>query len=252
MTSENKGIDKTFWITILIMYFGTCGGLWHVGYWSTFDINYLQYVGLTDIIKNFAIPFLRTAGISIILYFVTNILQFANRQDNPDALYYGRASQTKAGIFLNKWSFIFMTIYFISIILILIYDDYKKYTYLPLYISIPISIYFTNQGLFYKQIVNPDLRNGVINFLVLLPLFAYCMAKMQSLAIYENHSYKVVKTVQLNESDSKNKADKLIGLKFLGSTTDVIFLSEMGNRETTFLNASNVLYISYESITTKK
>lgn len=246
MIAENKIIDKTFIITILLLYFGTCGGLWHITYWSIYDINYLQYITLSDIIKNFATPFITSAGFSVLIYFAIQVLQFLHRYDNPEAIFFGRGSQTKVGKFLNKWSALFITIYGLWIIAIIIFGDYTKYFYLPLMIAGPLGIYLTNRGLFSKQIINPDLRNGVITFLLLLPTFSFCNAKIASLSIYENRVYKVVDEIQLNQEYTTDRTNHLIGLKYIGATSDIVFLSKVDNTKTTMLNTKYVLYITYK------
>jgi hypothetical protein len=64
--------------TILVVYFTICGTLWHIGYWSTFDINILQYITASDIIKIFIIPFLSSGLILLFSYLAFGYVTIAD------------------------------------------------------------------------------------------------------------------------------------------------------------------------------
>ena len=52
MSEENPPIEKTSLLApIFSLYMGMVAGLYLFGYWSTFDINVLEYISLADAIK---------------------------------------------------------------------------------------------------------------------------------------------------------------------------------------------------------
>lgn len=60
-------------VSTLVLYFGACAGLWHIGFWSVFDVNYLQYIEISDIIKDFAQPAFNSAFSSLFAVFIAGV-----------------------------------------------------------------------------------------------------------------------------------------------------------------------------------
>ena len=238
--------SSTFLITFSIFYFGACAGLWHIGYWSTFDINYLQYIGLSDIIKDFVFPFLTSCGIFIISFVVSSISNYHDRIDKTESLIYGRGRDSKLGLFLNKWLIIIIPLYFTNILLFAVFGGDIKYTILPFIISLPLAVFLTNRLTISKTIINPDIRFNIINFILILPLISFCFSKRQSLDIYKNHSYKIISAIQIKSVQNPDQRTRPLGLKYLGTATNKIFLANKDNSEITILNMDDIAFISYK------
>lgn len=243
---QDEKYNTTLLITVLLFYFGACGGLWHIGYWSTFDINYLQYIGLTDIIKDFAFPFLTSCGVSIISFAFTTISSYHDRIDDPNSVLFGKGRETKTGIFLNKWVVLFVSMYYSGLLFFAIWGSDIKWYLLPFLISIPFATFLTNRGFLSKAVINPDIRASVINFLLILPIISFCFSKKQSIDIYNNKAYKSISAIQVRSDQSSTQAAKFLGLKYLGSATDKIFLANLDNTEITILNMDDISFITYK------
>ena len=239
-------VNLSFLISVLILYFGLCGGLWHLGFWSTFDINFLQYINLTDIIKSFVFPFITATGYVLIGFIATTLANYHDRLDNPESLVFGMGSNTPFGKFLNKNVEIIVFLYIFGITVFAITGGQIKYLLIPFLIASPLSIYLTNRNYLFKSILSPDLRSAAITFVIILPLMSFCFAKMQSLDIYENKSFK--KIVEIGTNDSEN-IDNILGLKYLGSTSSQAFLTDSANNQITILNMSITSYIKYQKVT---
>jgi len=238
-------INPTFLITFLLLYFGACGGLWHIGYWSTFDINFLQYINLTDIIKSFVYPFAASSGTALVLYISTTLANYHDRLDNPESLIFGKGSNTKTGIFLNKYVVLIVSLYILALSNFAIFGGNIKWSLIPFLVAVPLSVYLTNRNLVFNFIINPDLRSWAIIFMLVLPLMSFCFAKKQSIEIFENKSFKKITEIQ---PDNDKKYNILLGLKYLGATTDKAFLTDSINSEITILNTSNLNYIKYKTV----
>lgn len=238
-------INPTILITLLILYFGACGGLWHIGFWSTFNINFLQYISLVDIIKSFVYPFITSSGGTLLIYISTTLANYHDRIDNPESLIFGKGSSTKVGVFLNRYKVIIVTLYICTITMFALFGGEVKWYLIPFLIASPLSVYFTNRNLLFNFIPNPDLRSSAITFVLVLPLLSFCFAKVQSLEIYENKSYKKVTEINTTEKSGLND---LIGYKYLGSTTDQTFLCDSLNSQIIILNTSTLNYIKYMTV----
>lgn len=232
----SEKINSTLLVTIAISYFGTCAGLWHIGFWSSYDINYLQYIGLTDIIKNFISPFVTSLGTVFLVIFLNS---FIGRRA------YGKGRNTDLGVVLNKGIPVFLIIYIICSVLFVIAVGNKAWPFLPYFIAIPISLYIDRTAFLSKLINEPSVRFYVVFFLILLPLFSFCYAKDQSIRIRDNISYKRIIDLQFSNNQTSTQ---IIGQKLIGTSSDKIFLSNMDNSEITILNMEDVRFIKYKSI----
>jgi hypothetical protein len=245
--------------TISIVYFTICGTLWHLGYWSTFEINILQYLSISDIIKSFVYPFLSSVFVSLIIYLVVNYLpiviyklnyfsRFPSSTTNnsivkPKRYWSGSGKDTKLGKFLNKHTLLFLFIYCNLIGVIYLFGNEMKWGILPIFISLPLGIYLSHKEYFIRIISDPDIRSFILTFIVILPLFSFFLAKRESLAIHDNAKYKVVLRI---ESNSQPKCKDLIGYKLLGSAGNKLFLSKLDNTELVYVNDNTIDFISYQ------
>jgi hypothetical protein len=249
MEGTTEKLDFAMISTISIVYFTACGALWHIGYWSTFDINILQFISVGDIIKSFVFPFLSSSIVILLAYFFTNYITIADNIGKPDQYISGMGKNTKIGQYLNKNRMFFLTIYLGFIFFLYIYGNDYKWSYLPLPISIPIGIFLSHQTFFIKKIAHPDLRFFTVTFLALLPLISFGLAKQESLAIRDNKKYKIVTRI---ESESKNDLTYLIGYKYIGSGGNKIFLSKLDNTEIVYVNDNIILINSLETFSSTK
>lgn len=117
--------------TLILVYFTICGTLWHIGYWSTFDINILQYITVVDLIKSFIIPFLSSGAFLLLGYLFMSYATITDNLNNPQKFDSGKWKDTRVGKYLNKNKYAFLTLHFILISIIFIYGDQPKWILLP-------------------------------------------------------------------------------------------------------------------------
>ena len=249
---QDKKLNSTLLITILVLYFGACGGLWYIGFWSIYNINFLQYIGITDIIKDFTFPFITSSGVFLLSFLFMTFSNYHDRVNDPESVIFGKGRNSKTGVYLNKYVKFIISLYTLGIMVFTIWGGIIKWLLIPFLISTPLAVFLTNHNVLSKTIINPDIRASVINFIIVLPIVSFCFSKKQSIDIYQNLSYKTINTIQISNTNSKNQTRNLVGLKYLGSTTDKIFLTNHDNSKTTILNMKNVDFITYKSHKTSK
>jgi hypothetical protein len=103
-------------ITGLVPYLTICGGLWNWAYWSTFDINIFVFVDVTDVIKSFVLPLLSSA----VFFIAGQVIGWFFFQQR---LEYGGGANTKAGLFLRKYSKLIAFIWLNLLVTFLILSD---------------------------------------------------------------------------------------------------------------------------------
>jgi len=256
----NEKLNPTIFITFMVLYFGACASIWHLTFWSNFDINFLQFIDITKIIKDFAYPFLSSCAVFTITFIASSLFHvFENVnysraefvKDEKVELFktessiYGRGRNSSVGEFLNKNVKIFALIYCFFVFSVGKWGNDSKWTILPLMISPPIAILLTNRNIFFKRIQNLDIRFSLLNFIIILPLISYFYSMKASLDIYNNASYKVISNIKLKSDDIKAVSKIFIGKKYLGAGNDKLFLIDLQNNEITIINTEEVVFVSY-------
>lgn len=230
--------------TFMVVYFTICGTLWHIGYWSTFNINILQYITVVDLIKSFIFPFLSSGVFLLFGYLFTSYVTIADNINNPQKISSGKWRNTRVGKYLNKNKYGILTIYFCLISIIFIYGSHPKWILLPFLIAIPMGIILSHRKFSIDIISHPDLRNFTMVFFVCLPLISFGLAKYDGLAVRDNIKYRIVSDLECN---SETNLESLIGFKYLGEAGNKIFLTKRDNSEMIMLNNNTVNFISIKS-----
>lgn len=258
---NNERLSPTIFITLLVLYFGTCGSIWHLVFWSNFEINFLQFIGLTEIIKDFAYPFLSSCAV-LTLTFISSTLfhafeninyskvEFTNDEKvsllKREATIFGKGRNSTIGMFLNKHVKFFALLHCILVFSVTKWGNDSKWTILPLMISAPIALLITNRNIFLKRIINLDIRFSLLNFIIILPLVSYCYSMKESLDIYNNISYKTISNIKFKSEDNKSVNKIIIGQKYLGTSNDKLFLINLKNTEITIINNEDIVFVSYK------
>lgn len=107
------------YIAIVIPYAGLVSTLYLLGYWGSFNVNILEYVGLQDLIKLALFPFLGAFIMLLIVYGMQEIIQW--KLISP-----GGGSNSALGRLFNKYWFILLYLNSIIIGLIIIFAKYPE------------------------------------------------------------------------------------------------------------------------------
>jgi len=223
--------------TLLIFsfpYFTVCGGLYHLVFWSTFDINGLAYIGLQDVIKSFIYPF-----ISLFILFFFGIILNETFLNSDKILPSGGGRNTNLGKKLNSNIGIKISlIAWLAMVVILYFNDNIDRWYVWACITGLVPITFLNRiELLRNYIEDRRIRRYAIWLLVYIPIFSFASGKYQSQLIYQNINYKFTTRQKIDGSSNTLKIDTL---KFIGNTEKQIFLTDLNNSTVFILRADNI------------
>lgn len=240
-------LDKLPITTILVSYFFICGGLYIIGFWSTFNIDITPFVSIIDIPKSFVLPFAISQGI-FLLQMLTNLLTSTLVKDDPET------DTTTPKKKKTKWERLFFvlfrwdTLFIISTILIINFSrTYKTnaifWSMSSLLIGIYLTYKFTSILFVREKIPYYNLRLYFGYIICFLPVFCFSTGKVLSLNIYNNqeimyihnirdnnHSGNIPSTVSKRDSNS---------LKFIGFLGDKLIVSSVDNKRIIFINQSS-------------
>lgn len=149
------------------LYFITVGVLHLWGYWSSFGINILEYLALTDIVKATAYPIAITLLVATIGAAIGEGL--ANRIHLP----LGSGRVTAIGHSLRRFAPLLWVYYVIGAVALLSADPVVKSVALPVLLALPIYIFVKQKNFLTKVIPDESARSIVIFMLVVLPVLAY-------------------------------------------------------------------------------
>lgn len=217
-----------------IPYFTICGGIYHLAFWSTFDINGLAYLGLQDIIKSFIYPF-----ISIFIFSFFGLL-FSEVFMNPDKILPpGGGANTKFGQKLNSEIGITISlfIWFNIVLLLYFWDNIYKWFLLVVIIGLLPFIIIIRHQLLDNFIQNYRVRKFFSMLLVFIPLFSFATGKYNSQIIHRNIEYKYTISHKLTPNSNTTQVDTL---KFIGNAGNQVFLTDFSNSTIYMLRADNI------------
>jgi hypothetical protein len=139
--------------------------LW--GYWSPFDVNILEYVSLSDVVKTAVYP-IGSVFVFAAIGAVAGEVLFPTGFMPP-----GGGANTKAGRTLRKIGPLFLALYALSILLLLYLGPVRKWNILPVMVAVPVSLALKEAGILREILVSDRVRTVVLFLLAALPPFAY-------------------------------------------------------------------------------
>lgn len=139
--------------------------LW--GYWSPFDVNILEYVSLSDVVKTAVYP-IGSVFVFAAIGAVAGEVLFPTGFMPP-----GGGANTKAGRTLRKIGPLFLALYALSILLLLYLGPVRKWNILPVMVAVPVSLALKEAGILREILMSDRVRTVVLFLLAALPPFAY-------------------------------------------------------------------------------
>jgi hypothetical protein len=210
------------WVSVYLyiwsLYFIAVGVLYFWGYWAPFNVNILEYLSLTDIIKSTVYPiaftFFDTAVLIIFIQFLgfSRIFPPVGGRDTPE------------GKLFMKYVPLIVIGYFITITPVLIFPSSPlKWLNLPIEIALPLSFLAMERGLFATLIPNHKTRSTVILLLSILPTHAYGWGRLEATLILDGMQYQYV-TSQIEGITLSDDISPSNRLRLIGHADNFIFL----------------------------
>lgn len=227
----------TLYLSFLLAYTTLSGCLWHLGYWSTFKFNFLEFANITDIFKSTIYPFFS----NIWIYLVLILFSFGFSYGATFHLIKkGIPKQDKNLETSNRLRF------FVNILIVLcaglifffsglLFRGKIIWSILPFATGIFIGSILFQFHILKERIKDENLRLLVLILVSLFPSLNFGIAKKQSLQIQLMFRYKQV--TQVISSDSI-LTKSLLNTAYLGSTTTNYF----------FYNPNKVIVVNADKI----
>lgn len=222
------------------IYFVTIGVLYLWGYWTTFNVNILEYLSLTDVVKYTAFPIaisVISSGVGAVFGgFIGNSINSISGQDG--------AKNSRLGLsirkFVSKLAPLPMVLYVCGTVSLWLFRPTYKWLLLPFLIAVPVVYFAMKLGPFATLIRHDGNRLAIMLVLASLPGLSYNQGLVKATAVLEGESFSYVASkmegVDIGDNTSPNEQPR-----FLGHAGDFLFF---------FLPAKAVLVIKHIDATT--
>ena len=235
MTTESEVSRKSTpaYISVGSAYFLSVGVLYLWGYWSRFDINILEYLGLPDVIKLTAYP-IASAFIFAIVGAVMGEFTVGEK-----TLLHGGGRNKLVGVFLNKHKSKVVGLYVFGTVSLYIFGPESKWQVLPLLAAIPIYVAAKDAGLFEELKLPVGTRSIVIYMLSILPFWAYGHGRLDASDISHGFKYKYL-AESLPGLQIEDPTKEQNRYKYLGHAGGFIFLLSPDNKTVVIVNFEKI------------
>ena len=168
------------------LYFVTVGVLYLWGYWSTFNVNILEYLSLADVIKSTAYPIA-----SAFVFFAVGAV-FGEAMSDGAVLSPGAGRDTKVGKLLNRILPWLLLMYATATIALLLLGPVSKWNAFPILLALPAYFYVKKSGFLLSTLPHDSTRSITIFLLAVLPTFAYGQGRLKANAVVEGTRFEYV------------------------------------------------------------
>lgn len=224
----------------LIPYLTLSAGLYQLTYWSKFDINGLEFISISEILKSSIYPIIITFVFVIIgIIFGEGVFRFDRNLKS------GEGRTTKVGKALNSKIGLSIVILIWIILLYFLYNHGEVHRWIIwafLFSAVP-TILLDRLGLWRDKFDNNIIRLWAIRVLIYIPVFSFCAGKINSEIIYENIKFEYVYGKNITSFIEELPVSKTDTLKYLGMTEKYLHFVTKDNTEKYFVRRDKIDYI---------
>lgn len=216
---NNKNLPELApYISLLSTYSIAVGALYLWGYWSKFELNILEYVGLLQIVTAAAFPLL-SALVGIVGGMIIGTI-FTSHHLSP-----GGGKESTAGQFLNRHSNLLLGAYLIVVLVVapffLSSDD--RALLVPLLLSPLIAFAIAKSDVLSSIILNLPTRASVIGILTLIFCSAFGYGRNRAVDVVEGRDYFTIDSGSLANLPAKYPC-RNVAFKLLGHVGEHLFI----------------------------
>lgn len=200
-------------VSLVVAYALLVGILYQWGYWGTFNVNILQFMSLTDIVKSFAYPFVS----SFAAFFLGIVMgTLVPTQSLPP----GEGRQTVLGQFLYRWRFVLLWGYFGLVFAVWRFAPPSERWFLAAAMATPVvALFVSNFSVVQQLLPNSVVRQLAAFTATAMPLFAFAYGSSHAEAVLSGRSYF---ETRLSPGDAPSK--------YLGIAGERLFLLSADNK----------------------
>lgn len=241
MENESKSFGALKLLIIPYLFFS--GGLYHIAYWSTFDLNGLSYIGVSDIIKSFIYPFINFGFLFFFSAGFTEIMLrselITGKKKATEFMPIGGGRSSKLGIFLNSGFGLYLSasLWIFAIGICQTFGPPARWIVWASIVALGPILFLMRGGLFETYFANEYQRLISIRFLFYVPIFAFASGKYESELIHRNLKYKYIANPTNIEIINSMSTDTM---KFVGHTEKYACFTDLNNSKIFFINTDKI------------
>lgn len=231
METATKQISFPLLISIIAGFFTISGGLWHLGYWSTFKFNYFEYASLTDLFKSSFYLFLDrtwdflgiiilTSGLSYFQYFYLIKIVDPSEIDKSSQLY---KRMERNGRRLNRVldAVIIISLIVTGIYIVLGWMLLYSLEILPFTISIGLIAIASRHKIAKKITENSLVSESLIIIALVYAVFNFFIGKSTANKVIDGIKFYGITSFQ---SSNRIWNKDVLGSPYIGYTSDYHFI----------------------------
>jgi len=219
MTEETKAPAvprrAATYLYFLTPYFVSVGVLYLWGFWSSFDINILEFLSITDVVRLTAYPI-----ISAFAAFIVGAL--ISESTLGRSLPSGGGRNTPTGRFLRKFAPVLVCLYLLGTLILFFSGNPMKWYVLPVILGVPLALVAKERGLLIDLIPSDSYRSAFLFVLITLIPFAYGRGRIDAADIAEGRIFNYVIS-SIDEIAISANAPPIERVRYLGHTGDFFF-----------------------------
>jgi hypothetical protein len=226
---------------VTLPYFIVVGLSYLWGYWSIFDINILQYAGISDVAASAAFPVV--VGVAFLFVGYISGQSFAQRTHDrvADAL----PEPTAVRRFVKKYSGPILSLYTVLVMLFMVKAESVKWMIFPFFVAAPTAIVIVEKGWLNIEGLSMARQAALWFAIVFFPFCGFGSGKLDGDRILSGRSFMYVQSskagLELSSDPDPKKAPR-----FLGHAGDFDFFFDPSN------NTVSVSKTQDESVLTLK
>ena len=198
------------------LYFVMVGVLYLWGYWSTFNVNILEYLSPTDVIRLTAYPIV-SAFIAVAIGAVLGEITIGRRVFPP-----GAGRNTPTGRFLWKIKPILVLVY-LALVGVGYFSTFPgKWISLSGLLAAPIAFFAQERDFLLGTISHQGTRSVVLFLLASLPMYAYGHGQLNAYYVVSGVRFDYVLS-PIDQLAVSSDANPLQRVRFLGHSGDFLF-----------------------------
>ena len=205
-----------------------------MAFWGTFNINGLEHIEISDIIKTFIYPFFSATFIYIISillqdYFIDFIAPHGEGRETK----IGKRLNSKVGIAISLIIWLIVSVIFWK----LASTTFWGWFYWAFIVSSAPYFILDRFGVFDNLIKNIKVRLNILRVIVFVPALSFAAGKNNSELIQKNIKYKYTIAEHVIENKMVSKTDTL---KLIGNSDQQYFFTDLKNSFILIIKADKV------------
>jgi hypothetical protein len=203
--------------------------LW--GYWGSFQINVLEYISISDIVKGTIYPLGSAFAFLALGVILGEVL-------SPD-IQPGGGADTAVGKFLNKWATLLFLSFLLSLVLLAVLGPVRKWQVLPYLFALAIYIPLKSSDFLRAELKSDGARSVSIYLLTALIPFAYGRGAIEADGILTGTNYSYP-TTAIPYAPSSAGASPSVRIRYIGKAGDRYVFFDPVSKSSSFVAASSL------------